>query len=342
MTIFKIKAIFKIAMASAVSYLIVKQFHFNYPIYAVIASIVVTATTYGSTYNLALQRVIGTIIGAIGGAIFAVLLGSNVFSLGIAVFFSSILASWKFEEASKLAGYVSAIVILEHGGSPWFYAWVRFLETLVGIIVALLINYFLFPTPAEHELRKSLAEKLIKLKEFYDLIMEAALTGEYKKSQAESLKVQIISSFQNERILWKEIKQDPSGKLSQDQVELELGVLIRRIWEHMLTMEHTILTRENDRLWQNMSYHLTYLSWETSAALLELSTVIKMKVHQLFLPKLDDALFKANDRLQSEKLVLPYDEISLNDLLRFFTFFYIMQEIGRKLNKMANLLQNNK
>jgi len=338
MTISKIKAVFKIAVAAAVSFLIVQQLHWNYPMYSVVAAIIVMSTTYNSTYTLAIQRVIGTIIGALGGAIFAVIFGSNVFSLGIAVFLTTLLASWKFQETSKLAGPVSAIVILNYAGSAWFYAWMRFLETLVGVVVALLVNYFLFPTHAGDELRKSLAQTLIKLEEFYSLVTKAALKDKYNRSTAEVLKGQIINSLQKERALWKEIQEGYSGEPVKEQIDEVWEFLVNRVWEHILTMEHTILVRENDRLWQNLSPHLTYLAQETSTAFLELSTAIKIRAHHFPLPLLEDTLLRADKEILLQENFRQGDEQSLNDLLRFFTFFYTMQEVGRKLQKMSNQL----
>lgn len=124
------KMALKMALASAISLVIAQWLQWEYPFYAVIAAIIVMSSTHGSTLTLGIQRLIGTVIGAIGGAIFSVTLGNNPWSLGISVFLTIFLASyWKFNEAAKLAGYVSAIVILTHNQSPWLYAWGRFLES---------------------------------------------------------------------------------------------------------------------------------------------------------------------------------------------------------------------
>jgi uncharacterized membrane protein YgaE (UPF0421/DUF939 family) len=144
------KAAFKTAIAATASSVLAQELHMEYQFYAAIAAIIVMAPTTNSTQLLGIQRLIGTAIGAVVGAIFSVVAGSHAWALGVSVFFTIYLTSaGKCPEAAKLAGYVSAIVILSQSHNPWLYAWGRFLETLLGIGVALLVNRCLFPTVAK-------------------------------------------------------------------------------------------------------------------------------------------------------------------------------------------------
>ena len=331
------KSALKMAVAAAITFLITQQLHWDYPFYAVIASIIVMTTTYGSTLTLGIQRVIGTAIGAVGGAFFTIVLGTNFWSVLSSVFFTTLLASWKFQEASKMAGYVSTIVILSHNQSPWLYAWSRFWETLLGIGVALFVNHFLFPSRAGEELRRCLAKTLVELEEFYGLVVDSAFTGQYDRPKVEALKSQIIASFQKGRSLWKEVRQGQSGEPPQQQVNEAWEFLIHRIWEHILTMEHTILARQQDRYWQMLVQPLTQLAQETSTALLQLATAVKTQVSDLPLPDLDSALTKTTEQFNSLNS-LREDKHFLDDLLRFFTFFYTMEEVGRKVQQMGSQL----
>lgn len=141
------KAAFKTAIAATAASVLAQGLQMEYQFHAAIAAIIVMAPTTGSTKVLGIQRLIGTAIGAVVGAIFSVVAGSHAWALGASVFFTIYLTSaWKCPEAAKLAGYVSAIVILSQSYNPWLYAWNRFLETLLGIGVALLVNRWLFPT----------------------------------------------------------------------------------------------------------------------------------------------------------------------------------------------------
>ena len=330
----------KTAIAAAMADVMAQALHWEYPFYAVIAAIIVMGSTAGSTLTLSLQRLIGTAIGAIGGALVATLCGSNPLSLAGSVFLTIFLSSvWKFNEAVKLSGYISAIVILSYHHSPWLYAWGRALETLLGIGAALLVNQFLLPSRVDDELRRCLAETLVSLEQFYQLVMTGALTGEYDRPTVETLKLTIISSLQKSRELWQEERQGQAGVPREMQVNETWEFLVRRLWEHTLTMEHTILARRHDIFWQRLSPYLTKLSQETTIALLDLATAVKTHKTHLPLPNLEARLFEATEQVQYLQNG-GHTEYAIDELLRFFTFFYTMEEIGRKLQRMAGTLKS--
>ncbi|AFY31867.1 aromatic acid exporter family protein [Calothrix sp. PCC 7507] len=332
------KMALKTAIASAISFAIAQALRSEYPFYAVIAAIIVMASTHGSTLKLGMQRLIGTAIGAISGAIFVITLGSNVWSLGVCVSITIFLTSyWQFNEAAKLAGYVSAIVILAHNQSPWLYAWGRFLETLLGIGVALLVNNLFFPASAGSELRRCLSQTLVNLEQFYGLVVEGALTGTYDRPTVDVLKTSIISSLIKGQELWKEVRQGRTNEPPETRVNEAWEFLIRRIWEHILTMEHTILAREQDTFWQILSPQITNLAQETQSTMLGLATAVKSQESYVSLPDIEIALTNATERLNRLPEIKGEND-PIDELLRFFTFFYTMEEVGRKLQRMAATL----
>jgi len=334
------KMAFKTAIAAMLAFVIAQVLHWEYPFYAVIAAIIVMGSTAGSTLTLSMQRLIGTAIGALVGALIATLFGSNPWSLAGSVFLTIFLSSvWKFNEAAKLSGYISAIVILNYHHSPWLYAWGRALETLLGIGAALLVNKFLFPARVDDELRRCLAETLVNLEQFYQLVMTGGLTGEYDRPTVETLKLTIISALQKSRELWKEERQGQGGTPREQQVNETWEFLVRRLWEHILTMEHTILARRQDTFWQMLSPYLIQLSQETTIALLDLATAVKTHRTDLSLPNLESSLAQATEQVQHLQRREQTD-YSIDELLRFFTFFYTMEEVGRKLQRMAGTLKS--
>lgn len=132
--------------AAALAVFAAQTVHLQFPLYALIAAILVTDLSPARTRQLGLQRLIGTVIGASLGAAISIAMShlEHVGLLTIAVGVSaamlvSHLAGVK--EAAKLAGYVCGIVLLDHHDHPWTYAAFRFVETVLGIAAAVTISF---------------------------------------------------------------------------------------------------------------------------------------------------------------------------------------------------------
>lgn len=334
------KSAFKIALAATIALVLANWWGWNYPFYAVIAAIIVMGSTASSTLQSGVQRLIGTVIGAVGGAIFAAILGSTPWGLAFSVFLLIFLGScFKLAEAAKLSGYVSAIIILNYQHSPWVYAWGRFLDTLLGVGVALLVNRFIFPFETVKELRRCLADTLINFEQFYQQVTDAALgRQQYDREAGKEIKDKIIALLQQGRSLWAEARRENATGISANSVNDVWEFLIRRIWEHILTMEHTVLTRKQDQYWQMLAPHIEQLADISSTTMLELATAIKTNRANLPLSALEDCLEKTTHQINSLQNA-KQDEYSIDELLRFFTFFYTMEEIGRKLQRIGSDLK---
>ncbi len=356
------KTALKIATAATLAYVMAGSLRWEYPFYAVIAAIIVMGSTSGSTWSLSIQRIIGTVIGAIAGALFSTVLGSTPWALELSIFSTIFLTSaWKLSEAAKLTSYVSAIVILNHSQNPWIYAWGRLLETLLGISAALSVSQVLFPAHAGTELRRGLSQVLLELEQLYQLVMQGAFAESYDRAVSNQQKIQIIVLLEKIRSLRKEAKQGLAGEPAEKLINETWDFLIHRIWEHILTMEHTVIVRQQKTLWQMLSPELTQLAQETSTGMIELSVVVKARNSSAGLPPLEVALNRATDRFNQLQITERGDRLSnpldhqksdiadqsldngkkndlMHEVLRFSTFFYTMEEVGRKLQRMAELL----
>jgi uncharacterized membrane protein YgaE (UPF0421/DUF939 family) len=117
----------------------------EFPVYALIAAIIVTDLSPLRTRQLGLQRLIGTIIGATLGAAVSTAanhlahVGPLTIAIGVlgAMLLSHLLG---IKEAAKVAGYVCGIVLLDHHDQPWTYALYRFVETVIGIGAAMAVS----------------------------------------------------------------------------------------------------------------------------------------------------------------------------------------------------------
>jgi hypothetical protein len=71
--------------------------------------------------------------------------------------------------------------------------------------------------------------------------------------------------------------------------------------------------------------------------MLSLATAVKSPQSRLSLPEIEIAISNATQEL-NQLPEIQQANYSMDELLRFFTFFYTQEEVGRKLQRMAALL----
>lgn len=111
-------------------------------IYAMISAVIVTDLEPKRTRELAFPRILGTILGTMLGGAFVPAMAIGSWMIGIGVLATMLVAHVLGRpQAAKLAGYVCGIVMLTHAGDAWTYAWLRFVETLIGIASAVVLSF---------------------------------------------------------------------------------------------------------------------------------------------------------------------------------------------------------
>jgi uncharacterized membrane protein YgaE (UPF0421/DUF939 family) len=117
----------------------------EFPLYALIAAIIVTDLSPARTRQLSLQRLVGTVIGATTGAVVSIMSPAThggPLTIAIGVLVAMLLSHvFRMTAAAKLAGYVCGIVLLNYNDHPWSYASYRFVETLIGITTAVIVSF---------------------------------------------------------------------------------------------------------------------------------------------------------------------------------------------------------
>lgn len=144
-TVVALQVSIRAAVAAALAVAIAQLLGLEFPIYALIAAILVTDLVPAQTRQLALPRLAGTVLGATLGAALTLVLnfwphvGPLMIGAGVmaAVFLSHVL---RMKDAAKVSGYVCGIVLLNHSDGPLKYAAYRLIETLLGIAMAVMVS----------------------------------------------------------------------------------------------------------------------------------------------------------------------------------------------------------
>lgn len=129
------------AVASVVAVAIAQSLKLTFPLYAVVAAVIVTDVSSEQTQKSGVQRLLGTALGALAGPLFVRAFGDSIYAMGAAIV-TMIFACYVvgYTEAAKLAGYVAGLVVLDHADAPWTYARDRFVETSLGIVLAIVMS----------------------------------------------------------------------------------------------------------------------------------------------------------------------------------------------------------
>ena len=130
------------SVAAAIAIAIGDLFKLEHPIYALLAAVIVTDLAPSQSRRLAIHRVIATLIGALCGAALTFVLPPGPIAIGASILLAMLLCQLLgIPDAAKISGFICGIVVLEYSAEPWLNALSRFIETMLGVAVALIVSY---------------------------------------------------------------------------------------------------------------------------------------------------------------------------------------------------------
>jgi uncharacterized membrane protein YgaE (UPF0421/DUF939 family) len=129
------------AVAAGIALAVAEALRLEFPLYAMIAAVIVTDLSPAESRKLGVQRLVGTMLGGVLGAGMSALLPHSTWAIALAIFGAMLLCyPLKIPAGAKLAGYTCGIVMLSFSTEPWTYAFYRFMETVLGVVVAILVS----------------------------------------------------------------------------------------------------------------------------------------------------------------------------------------------------------
>ena len=137
----------KTALAVSLTILISQIFNLRSPFFAGIAAIIAMQTSVSESFTMAKNRMYGTILGGTIALLFSYFAPENILSIGLGIIiliYACNLFGWKRSVQISTMVFLSIILNYEEG-SRLNYALYRTLDTLVGLIIGTLINYFILP-----------------------------------------------------------------------------------------------------------------------------------------------------------------------------------------------------
>ena len=136
----------KTAISVFICIIILRVFHNTFPFYACIAAVITMQSTVHNSFTTGKNRIIGTIIGAICGLIFALISPNNVFLTSLGIVFVIYFLNLVNRKNSVIIACIVFLAIMTNlkEGTPLIYSLSRVIETFIGILVSVLINYLIY------------------------------------------------------------------------------------------------------------------------------------------------------------------------------------------------------
>ncbi|MEW8957162.1 aromatic acid exporter family protein, partial [Clostridium sp.] len=171
--------------------------------FASIAAVISMESSIIYSFRAGINRIIGTILGASVGLTFALISPGNPFLAAIGIFIViSLCKYYKWNKAITISTTVfCAIMVNLDGRDPFLYASHRVIETFIGIIIALIVNYSI--KPPNHNRKIEIQYK--KIKNILLIIIEDFILNHDKEdlsgARAEILKFETMLKIYEDEIL---------------------------------------------------------------------------------------------------------------------------------------------
>lgn len=142
----------KTALAVSICVLISSLFNVTTAFYACIGAIISMESTVVYSYRAGVNRILGTVLGAFIGLIFSYIRPGDAILSGIGIVIVITLCNlFKWKKSIAIASTVFCIIMTNlQGRNPLAYSVYRTLDTLLGIVIAVIVNFTIFP-PKVHE-----------------------------------------------------------------------------------------------------------------------------------------------------------------------------------------------
>lgn len=168
----------KTAIAVTLALALAQAMGSSMPIFAAIGAIVAMSRTLGDALSACLTEFAGTLCGCIVGVLFVTLLPAQrpaIIGLGI-VLVITVTIALKLQFAVPLASIVFVSICLHTSGSVLTYAAQRFMDTSVGLLVALAVNMLIRPYNNRERIAKVMTHFVEAMP---DYLRERVLLGLY-------------------------------------------------------------------------------------------------------------------------------------------------------------------
>ncbi len=212
----------KTALAVALTIFLSQILNLKSPFFAGIAAITAMQTSVSESFSSGVDRMFSTILGGIIALLFSLVAPENPFFIGLGIIIIIYLCNvFNWKQSVQLSGMVFLSIILNYEeGSRVDYAFYRTVDTLFGLVIGTLINYFVLPPNLEDKILESVEKVYSQVKNMVGVII-----WKEEGVELETLRKDLVEIEENYNILKKETKLNLYKSHTLDNLEIIFELL---------------------------------------------------------------------------------------------------------------------
>lgn len=342
------KAAVKTGLVASLSLLIGQRFShlFNRPdalvsgIWCVLTAIIVLQAHVGGTYKAAFNRFFGVMIGSFMGGLFTTLLGSDATALGLAAASTVLVCSLlNLKDSYRIACASAAVVILlwqlRPGVDPWTFGFFRFLDSCLGIVIAMAIAHSLWPFYATQKLRINMAEVLLALNQYYEMVVGLS----FEEEQAGKMLQKIDELLYKNRFILEESRPEMLAKSEKFEEWSALVNDFDILFEAISALGY-VYREDTQKIFDNeLQNRFQKVVDKTNSSFRQLVQMLQSgSIKDASFPDLGRTLDSLQKELFRFRSTHATQKFHLRDVEHFFVFFYSLRQILERLQKMEGHL----
>jgi len=308
-------------------------------LWCVMASIVVMQARLGATYKAGWVRFLGVLIGSIAGAVLINLVGDGAISLGISVFCTIVIcALLNIKDSFRIAGLSTAVIIIMGGlkptVNPWVFSFYRFMDSCIGIIVAVIIARLLWPEKAIVNIRRNISKTLNLLSKYFRLSVELDSETQGHTPTSFNLLGEIIDLTQENHEFMKEAEIELFDNAALREHWVLVTDQVDTVFESVDILKNVHKETISKILDDSLATQLASFIDKTDIAFQSLEKMISSSIPISDLTGLNESIKNLNAELLRFRGTRTTRKFSMEDVESFFVFFYSLRYLAEALIKM--------
>lgn len=312
-------------------------------VWCVLTAIVVLQANLGGTYQAALNRFLGVLTGSVMGGLFTSWLGSDPWSLALAIFSTVIICSIiNIKDSVRIACLSTAVVMvlwgLKSNISPWLFSFYRLTDSTLGICIALFVAHVIWPERVVKNLQENIIKALGLISQLYRLSVKLD-HGEENQGIADNLFMEIDDLMQKSRTcldtLYLEFLTNRSSLEGWTLFVHEIENIFKAVYT-LKKVDKTMLIKIFD---DRLANQVALVIEKTDLSFQDLAKFIQSQKTPTHLTELDDALVVLDQEMLRFRGTHTIRKFNLEDVENFYVFFHNLRYVGEDVKKIESRIE---